>query len=255
MATGFNTDWQTTIHALDAMAHYAESIEDLTKAGNSGAEGARGVAASVSGLANSLGIVPGAAAVSVATDTFALLNTTLANMRAARSIERSLDIADPLIQDITGVVTAQVAHAKDAFGNAIQIERDLISDEMEEVLRVNHALEEADSRAALRLAALNRTPTRDADRAAAEADLKRIRDGLAALAPRMNAYNAAVDALAARERAANELFAATEAAIASWREGHQKLLRAIRERRPVSFQSLAGAAEDVRGLIERWRNL
>lgn len=256
IAAGFNEEWQKTVEGLGALARYAESIEEITKAGNNGGESARGVAQSVSELAGSLGIVPGAALIGVATDTFALINSTLANIRATRSLGRSLTIADPLIQDMAGVVSAQVVHAKGLFQNSISAERQLLNTgEMEDFLRLDALLQTGESNAALQLAALSQAAGNAGERSAAEAELKRIRDGRAALAPRLAEYRTALAALAARERAGNELFVATEAAVASWRDGHEKMVRAIRERRPVSFESLAGAAEEIRRLRERWRDL
>lgn len=256
LASDFDTEWQKTVNALQALASYAESIEAITKAGNSGGEAARGVAQSVSTLVDTLGVTVGAGVLSVATDTLALLNTALANMRAARSLDRSLEIADPLVQDMAVVVAAQVDQARGLFANAIDAQRQLLNTgEIEDFLRLDGQLAAAEGLAALRLAALSEQADREAERRAAAAELERIRGGRAALAPRLAEYRAALAALAARQRAGAELFAATGLAVASWREGHEKMVRAIRERQPVSFQSLAAAATEVRALVERWRDL
>ena len=255
VATRFGGAWESTVRSLDGMARYAESIEEVTKAGNSGGESARAVAGSVSALAGAIGIVPGAALVGVATDTFAMLNTALANMRAARSLERSLAIAEPLIEDFSNVVGGQVATARDLYGQAIALQREALDFGVDDIAPLEASLAALEVEEGRTLAALSADSSRDAERRVHEANLKRIRDGRAAIAPRINAYNAAREALETRQRAGRELFDATERALAAWRESHEKMVRAIRERRPVSFQSLLAASEDIRGLIERWRDL
>lgn len=255
IATNFDAAWKTTVDSLGALGRYAESIEEVTRAGNGGGEAARGVAASVSSLAGALGVVPGAALVGVATDTFALLNTQIANIRAARSLERSLDIADPLVQDMANVVAGQIGTARTLFTQAIDFQRSALDFSVDDISGLDSQLQQMENEAAITLAGLAAQGASEDRRRSAEAALKRVRDGRAALAPRMTAYAAAREALAARARAGAELFAASERALASWRESHQKLVRAIRERRPVSFQSLAAASEDIRTLIERWRDL
>jgi hypothetical protein len=257
ITNNFNAAWATTVAALGSLGRYAESIEELTKAGNGGAAAAAGVADSVSGLATALGIVPGAELLGVARDTFIFLDTQLANIRATRSLERSLDLADPLVRDMSNVVGGQVTRAKSLFDQAIELEGRLIeaSVEMDNVDDLDSRLEAMEVETARTLASLTAQGGREEQRRAAEADLKRIRDGRAAIAPRMTAYRNAKAALAARAQAGRELFAATEAALATWRQSHTKMVRAIRERRPVSFESLNAAGQEIRQLIERWRDL
>lgn len=255
LAVRFDAAWATTVRSLDGTARYAESIEELTKAGNSGGERARAVADSASDLAAAIGIIPGAPLVGVATDTFALLNSAIANIRAARSLERSLVIADPLIGDMTNVMVGQVGTARQLFENALELQRVSLEFSVQDIAELDTELALLEVETARTLAALSTAAGREAERRDAEADLKRILDGRAALAPRMSAYWAGRETLAARQRAGRDLFDATDRALAAWRESHQKTVRAIRDRQPVSFQSLAAAGEDIKDLIERWRDL
>jgi hypothetical protein len=255
LGTRFDAAWQTTVGSLDGLGRYAESIEEITKAGNSGGESARGLAQSISNLAGAIGIVPGTQLAGVATDTFAMLYTQIANIRAARSLERSLDMADPLIRDMTNVIVGQVATARKSFDDIIDLERQALEFSVQDIAQLDARLQAADNEAATTVAALAADGARESERAAAEADLKRIRDGRAALEPRMKAYHAERAALAERAQAGRDLFAATDRAVANWRDSHQKVATAIRERRPVSVQSVAASAEEIRALIERWRQL
>lgn len=255
IANNFNEAWATTVVSLGALGRYAESIEAVTKAGNSGAAAANGVAESVGGLASALGIVPGAALLGVATDTFAFLNTQIANIRATRSLERSLEASEPLIRDMSNVIGGQVSHAKTLFQQAIESEGRALDHDIDDTAQLDTRLEAMEREEGFHLAALAEQPARDAERRVSEANLKRIRDGRAAIAPRVTAYRSARAALAARAQTGNDLFAATEHALETWRESHTKMVRAIRERRPVSFESLTAAAEEIRELSRRWRAL
>jgi len=251
----FGAAWGTTVASLDAMARYAESIEEITAAGNDGGAAARGVAQGIQQLAGAVGLVPGAAVATLATDTAAAIYTQIANVRASRSLVRSLDAAEPIIRDVAVVVTGQVDAAARMFNNLISAERSVLEADMEDVLRIDQRLEQQEKQLGQHFAALSEESGPAAARAAAQAELDRVRNGRSAIAPRIAAYNAARAALGARETAGAELFAATRLALTTWESAHQKMTTAIRERRPVTFQSLQAAATDVRAILERWRDL
>jgi len=250
----FTAAWATTTKSMGGLARYAESIQELTDAGNKGREGARGVAASLSSLADAVGILPGAGVVGLATDTFALVNTAIANARAASSLKRSLAAADPLIADIAVAVDGQVDTARAQFDAALQIQRGTLDFAVQDILPLDErlALQERPAEVALARAT---DANREAERHVAAANLERIRLGRAALAPRMTAYHQALDALDEREQAGHDLFDATEKALAAWRESHSNVVRALEERKPVSFASLMAASEEIKELSRRWREL
>lgn len=249
-ATGeFDAAWGDTIESLAAMGRYAQAVQDLTAAGNQGGESARQVSQSVLSLAGAVGLVPGAAIAGVATETLALLNSAVANVRASRSLGRSLAAADPIIKDIGAHVVTQVGTARLLFGALISQQRGALDFGYSDVRDVAAALREAEAGAVAR--ALD--PGSAGDQV--QPYLTRLRDARAVLAPRITAYDGALADLAARERVGLELFDATEAALQSWADSHSRMVTAIRERRPVSFESLLSAGQEIRSLVQRWRDL
>lgn len=251
----FNAAWASTVQSMGGLASYAESIEELTDAGNKGKEGAQGVADGLTTLANAVGILPGGAIVGVATDTFVLANSAIANARAARSLKDSLAKADPLIADISDVIAGQVGTARAQFDATLNIQEGALEFSVNDIQPIDEGLAQQERQAELALASLSADTSRQADRAAAAATLERIRGGRAALAPRMTAFREAMEALEARKHAGHDLFDATAQALDVWRQSHAKVVRAVNERKPVSFASLMAASEEIKELSKRWRDL
>jgi hypothetical protein len=77
----------------------------------------------------------------------------------------------------------------------------------------------------------------------------------ARLAPHMEEYQARVTDVRARQRAGLAVFAAAESTLASWATSHEALVQAVRERRPVTMDSLKESVREVRSLIQEWRSL
>jgi hypothetical protein len=230
------------------MGRYAQSIEELTAAGNNGSQSARQVGDSVLALAGAVGLVPGAAVAGVAVETFSMINSAVANVRASRSLGRSLAVADPIIRDIGGVVDQQVDLARETFRALVSQQRAAIDFSYSEATDLEAELRRQELAAATRAL----TPGASGD---VQADLSRVRDARAVLAPRLGEYRSAMADLAARERAGLALFDSTDSALATWTDSHGRMVTAIRERRPVSFQSLLAAGQEIRGLAQRWRGL
>jgi hypothetical protein len=246
--TNFDRAWQDTVESLAAMARYAEAVEALTDAGNEGASSARELADKVTALADTVGILPGAATVGLVADTFSTINSALANIRASRSLQASLAVADPIMQDIRGEVSNQVEIAHRMFIALMSLQRAQLNAAYSDVRDVDAALRAQEIAAAA--GALQ--PGAGSDE---QATLARLRDARVLLATRLSEYQAGRDALEARERAGGDLFVATQAALATWADSHSRLVVAIRERRPVTFESLSAASQDIRSLIRRWRDL
>jgi hypothetical protein len=247
-ATRFDEAWAATVESLAAMGRYAEAVEELTAAGNQGSQSAQQLSQSVLALAGAVGFVPGAAVAGVATETFQLLNSAIASVRASRSLGRSLAAADPIIQDIGGRVGEQVALARQTFIALVSQQRAGLDFTYSDVKDLEAELRRQEMVAATRAL----TPGASGE---AQPDLMRVRDARAVLAPRLTEYQSATTDLSARERAGLALFDATDAALLTWTDSHGRMVTAVRERRPVSFQSLLSAGQEIRGLVQRWRGL
>jgi hypothetical protein len=244
----YDRAWAETVESLAAMGRYAEAVEALTDAGNEGASSARELADKVQALTEAVGVVPGATAVSLATDTVVQINMAIANMRASRSLQQSLAIADPIMLAIGSEVAGQTGIAHQMFVAMISQQRAQLNDAYSDVRDIDTALRAAEVLAAASALQPGAAPE-------TQARLTRLRDARVVLAPRFSEYEEKRAALDARARAGNDLFVATQAAVSTWADSHNRLVVAVRERRPVSFESLLAASQDIRGLVQRWRDL
>ncbi|MDO6416138.1 hypothetical protein Q4F19_17260 [Sphingomonas sp. BIUV-7] len=252
----FGGAWATMLRSMDAAVAYAESLEAITHAGNSGAGSARAVADSVSTLATTLGVTIGPVAGAI-TDTATFLNTQIANIRASRSLARSLDAADPAIVRLQTIMSGQIAAARLTYTRAFNAERRTIEADtglgfyfLQDVAMER---EEKNQQALLDDAVL--TPERSARIAPVKARLAAIRAARAGLTNGLARYQAATDNLAARRKAGLMVFAAADDAVAAWSAAHIRLSAGVRNRRPITFAALDAAADNLRQVLQTWRSL
>lgn len=244
----FETEWARTVRSLDALVAYAESIEELTRAGNDGAQAAVRIGDSVGALAGAVGLVPGANLIAVATETAGFINSAIANVRAAGALDRSVRAAEPVIRDAASVLREQIGAAADVHRRLVLQQRIDLDTNYGFEINVRDRLRDV-ARSVAGSAADG------ASSAALAEEAGRLRAGREAIAPRLAEYDRLSAEADARDRSGRELFAATQAALDAWRAAHAQLVTSLEERRPVSFQSLLAAGEDVRTLVQRWRTL
>lgn len=243
----FSAAWGATTGSLDALTRYAESIETLTKAGNSGATSGESFADSVLKLAGAAGLGPADAVGRLIVDTAGFIGDAVAKLRAARSVRQSMEAAEPIVQQSMIGIAAQTGTAERLFRASISEQRNGIDRKCDLVRNVERSLDEL----ALQIggqATVGASPDM-------EAKATRLRTGREAIAPHVADCDSAVAALDAREREGTALFAATSAAFEAWRSSHTRVVTAVQQRRPVSVQSLLTASEDLRALVTRWRDL
>ena len=251
----FKAAWASTTTSLAAMARYAESVEKLANAGNSGKESADRLSDSIGGLVQMIRATPGGAAFDLASDLFGVVNTQLQNVRAAKSLKASLARADPIIADVATLAERQVGAARKNFNEAINVQGVALERTVGDIRQIDKDLAALEIDAERTLADLSLNSSGEAKRKSAMTELERIRTGRAALAPRMMAYRKNMGELEERKRAGEEIFDATAVAIREWRASHAEVVEAMAERRPISIASLTTATEDLNELAKRWRDL
>jgi hypothetical protein len=75
------------------------------------------------------------------------------------------------------------------------------------------------------------------------------------IAPYLDEYKERIAPIRQREKAGRSILGAAENAVAAWGIAHQELVKAVKERKPVSLESLIAAVVEVRTLTQRWREL
>ena len=257
----FNAAWAQTVQSLDAMVAYAQSIEQIIDAGNTGAESATQVADSVKRLVDAVNVVPvgGAAAglAKLSADTVAFVYGEYSKFVAAKSLEEALDRFGPSMAKITALLQAQVADARRLFAEQIEAQvLELHSDTngYGTWITRNDEMDTQAQRAVTALVQLIGTD-RAADMAKAKTLTAETELARAQIAPRIAEYEAKLHRIRQRDKAGRSVLGAAENAIAAWGDAHQQLVAAVKARKPVSVQALIEAVVEIRTLLQRWREL
>ncbi|MGZ8182438.1 MAG: hypothetical protein ACXWT1_10795 [Methylobacter sp.] len=258
----FNAAWSQTVDSLDAMVKYAASIEQIVDAGNQGAESAKQVADSVKTLVDTVKVDPmsGAAAelTKLSADTVAFVYGEYSKFVAAKSLEEALDRFAPSMAKISNLVQAQVADARLLFTEQIEAQvQELKSGGTSGYGNWIERNQELDTQAQMAVTALIKLTgtNRTADIAKAKtlvADTELAREQIA---PRIAEYEGKLHLISQRDKAGRSVLGAAENAIAAWAVAHQQLVQAIKERKPVSVESLTAAVGEIRTLTQKWREL
>lgn len=234
----------------------------------------------------------GVEVVKLATDTVAFVYGEYSKHVAAKSLQEALDRFAPSMAKITTLVQAQVADARRLFVEQIEAQVLELSSgasgygdwlkrtkELGEMrhLAIQRLLQlippvSANVRASLEQAAQNAAGTNwmamtpamkvakvDEHRSdlvnELQTSLTQMELANEQIAPYAAEYNAKILTIRQREKAGRSILSAAENAIAAWGVAHQQLVQAVKERKPVSVESLTAAVVEVRTLISRWHEL
>jgi hypothetical protein len=289
----FKQYWKQTVASLDAMVAYAQSIEQIVDAGNKGAESAKQVAESVRSLVDAVKVdaKTGAAAkvVELSTQTFAFVYGEYAKFLAAKSLEEALDRVGPSIARVSTLVQAQIADADRLFAEQIGAQALELKGDYGDWIKQGDRLKAMQQTAATRLLGLIE-PVSPSDKDHMTEAVKKIEgsgwDNMTArqrearveqyrneqikqletaisqmettgkqIAPHLEEYKAQLSQIRQREKAGRSIISASENAVAAWSTSHQELVQAVKERKPVSVESLTAAVVEIRTLIRKWSEL
>ena len=260
----FQNAWKTTVASLDAMITYAESIEQIVDAGNKGAESAKQVADSVKKLAMAVKVdaMTGAAGevFGVAADTGAFVYGEIAKIGAAKKLDEALSKAGPWVVRINNMVQLQVADARRLFHRQIKDQVDSLktggSTGYGDWLKINRAIGNVQLETMKEMRQLlDASPIDLVAVNKLQAELDQIEKNRNQIAPHLVEYAAKLAEIRNRGKSGLNIIRASENAIAAWGTAHQSLVRAVKDRKPVSVESLTMAVVEIRTLIERWRKL
>ncbi|MCH8153032.1 MAG: hypothetical protein IH830_11765 [Planctomycetes bacterium] len=257
-AGDFERHWKARVAAMDALVAYARSLEEIAASGRSGSKSAKAVAGAVTSFAESLGVVPGGQIVGVATDAAAFVYGQIAIIRAARSLQESIDATTPVLERLVQVIDKDLDDARKAFVYA--------SDATKKELRVDYghtkkAWEVLVDRRRERLERLHLTLADEkvsvvsALNATEREELEEIERRLLAVEPEWLRYQTKLAAIQDREDAGMEIISASQTALQDWIHAQKDLAASAGQRRPARLDGLADAVVEIRSLVERWRNL
>jgi hypothetical protein len=260
--------WVATMRALDAMVAHAQSIEQIVDAGNKGAESAKQVADSVKNLVDAVKVdaltSASATVLQLSADTVAFVYGEYSKHVSARSLEEALEKFGPSIAKITTLVQAQIADARRLFVEQIEAQVQLLQTQAqtsEDASRrfgdwiKRHGELDVTAAQATQLLIRGIKNNKPDDIAKAKVMIADVETGQKMIAPRLAEYEAKIQPIRQREKAGRSILGTAENAVAAWGVAHQQLVKAVKERKPVSVESLTAAVAEVRTLIQRWREL
>ena len=245
-ADQLENQWQARDKAFAGLAAYASSLQGIVDAGNDGAASAQRVADSVAGLAGAAGVaLPGSPeAIATATDIAKFLSVQIATARAAKSLEESLQAAQPAIEAISVRIAADLKDIEEIFIAASTATENAVrtSDEFKDLIGYRNNL----------LRQISQADPADPDTAEHQVQLGQM---LQASDEWHANYLAQRKAIQDRLRLGRALIQAATQSARDWGIAHGALLTALQERRPVNIASLVHAAEEIQILVRKVREI
>ena len=263
-ADQFHKEWKERIAATDALVTYADSLKSIVDAGNQGKESAARMAGALQELAQAAGIVlpPVDAAASVLTEGAEFIYAQIALTKAASSLEESLQRAQPAVEriaeileldlkatdDILAVATADIQSSLEIKYNVEMAARLKLLKEQKEIYKKIQQDEELLAGGEIMdgsgtVVVMNRYEQR----------LLELDKLLATTDRWYKPMRKQTEAAKKRGQSARQLIAATRYALDQWAISHQQLVLAVKERQPVSVDSLVDAAREIQRLVRKVR--
>jgi hypothetical protein len=255
------TAWGANIRMMEAVEGYSTSLAAIAAAGKSGKASAAAVGDSLKALLDEVGSpVPGANTVlSLAAKAYGCV----AEARAAASLEQAVEQTQPAIDEVAKVIKANLE-------NLAQVNRFLslqLASNQEDntragfdarrerglLLRATVAQDEVRSEIQDALK-IEDKDARDTKLAAITRRARLIEEIVAVSRARLAPVDAAVVDVRTRGERQQRFIEASIAATDAWVGYHRRLLVALREKQVPSVQTLLGASEDVRQLLELIRS-
>lgn len=250
-AKAFGDAWAVRVATMESMTRYADSLVGIVDAANKAGASAEALATKVGNLATAAGIIDPALgpSVKVTSEVAKFVWANIALAKGASDMQKALEAAQPAIETIAETIAQDTKDIRLAVRAAYaEQERQLSAGPINSVIGL-HVTTGPQAKAAIIDAANG--PLTDAQLKSLEA----IDKSLAATQTEYDVYTKQLSALRARRVAMLQLLGATDDALARWGAAHKSLLTALRERRPVSVESLADAVVEIRTLIKKVREL
>ena len=238
--------WKERNLAFEAIVAYSDSLEAIVSSGNKGRETGGKLADSIKGFAETVGIaIPGSpAAIEAATDSIKLLAAHIANTRAAKSLEDAMVQAHPAVEQIVELVVEDLEDIDGIFRAANKSVEIDIKNSYATRISYRKVLEDF----------VQKTDIADAN----EAILKKrvqLNELLDSTDSWYGEYRRELEENERRLRVGRALIKTAQDSVQQWVAVHGQVASALRNRRPVSTESLLEAAAEIRRLLERIREI
>ena len=238
--------WKERNLAFEAIVAYSDSLEAIVSSGNKGRETGGKLADSIKGFAETVGIaIPGSpVAIEAATDSIKLLAAHIANTRAAKSLEDAMVQAHPAVEQIVELVVEDLEDVDDVFRLANKLAEINLKKSYATRISYRKVLEDF----------VQKADIADANEAILKkrAQLNELLDSTDSW---YGEYRQELEENERRLRVGRALIKTAQGSVQQWVTVHGQVASALRNRRPVSTESLLEAAAEIRGLLERIREI
>ncbi|MHC4626897.1 MAG: hypothetical protein ACYTDV_07940 [Planctomycetota bacterium] len=238
--------WKERNLAFAAIVAYSDSLEAIVSSANKGRETAGELVESIQGFAETVGVaIPGSpAAIETAADSIKLLAYHIANMRAARSLEDAMVEAHPAVEQIVELVVEDLEDVDGIFRAANKLAEIDIKKSYETRISYRNVLQDL----------VQKTDIADANEAILNRRVQ-INELLDSTDSWYREYQRELAENERRLRVGRALIKTAQDSVQQWVAAHGQVASALRNRRPVSTESLLETAAEIRGLLERIREL
>jgi len=238
--------WKARNHAFTAIAAYADSLQEIVNSGQKGADAAGELADSVKGLAEAAGVaLPGSpAAVAVATDAIKLIVENINKARAAKSLADAMVKADPAVEEIVRLITADFKELDELFLLANKMVENQFRTSYNERLGYRKGLEDF-----IQQTNVVNASEKDLNKLIQVNELLQGTDGWYA------EYQQGLKDINNRLRLGRALIQTADASLKQWINAHRQVAIGLQNRQSVSVQSLVEATSEIHELIRKVREL
>ncbi|NVM23998.1 MAG: hypothetical protein HWN68_19740 [Desulfobacterales bacterium] len=245
-ADKLDKEWEARNQAFEAIAAYSDSLEAIVSSGNQGAQAAGELADSIQEFAEAAGfVIPASpAAINAVSDSIKLLVKYIANTRAAKSLEEAMVKAQPAVEQIVKLIVEDLEDIDGIFRAANKLVEMNFKNSYATRISYRKALEDFVQKAEI------------AD--ANDAVLKRlaqVNELLDSTNSWYSEYQQGLEQNQKRLRVGRALIKTAQASVHQWVTTHKQVVNALKNRRPVSTESLLEAAVEIRYLLKRIREL
>jgi hypothetical protein len=245
-ADKLDKEWEARNQAFEAIAAYSDSLEAIVSSGNQGAQAAGELADSIQEFAEAAGIIIPAspAAINAVSDSFKLLVKYIANTRAAKSLEEAMVKAQPAVEQIVKLIVEDLEDIDGIFLAANKLVEINFKSSYATRISYRKALEDF----------VHKADIADANDAVLKR-LAQVNELLDSTNSWYSEYQQGLEQNQKRLRVGRALIKTAQASVHQWVTAHKQVVNALKNRRPVSTESLLEAAVEIRYLLKRIREL
>lgn len=245
-ATSFQEQWKARQEAVGALSTYARSLQELSRAGNSGEEAVGSLGDALGELASGVGLAMPAAGATAASEIVGVIYGQIARARARKELAEALSLSQPVVEGVVAKLQADMADLARILDIAVEDAQGDLDFEYDVELEFRRAL----------LEQRKRLYEGDPPAASDTARVKAIQVNASLLASTDDwyaDYEGLSRAMSTRAAAGKAVLESTKEAVGAFALVHQRFVDAVVDERSFDAGELVEATRRLRDLIDGLR--